>query len=92
MADQLLIVLITGANQGIGYYAAEQFAATGKHYVLLGSRDTTKGQKAVDTLVSTGTKKDRLEAVQIDINSDESIDAAVASIQKKFGRLDIVSS
>jgi NAD(P)-dependent dehydrogenase (short-subunit alcohol dehydrogenase family) len=41
MATKTLI-LITGANQGLGYYTAQQLAAEGKYHVLLGSRDFSK--------------------------------------------------
>ena len=87
-----LLTLITGANQGIGYYAAQQLAATGQHTVLLGSRDLAKGQKAVEELVKEGASREALDAVQIDVTDDESIEAAVKSIEGKYGRLDVVSS
>lgn len=87
-----LITLITGANQGLGYYAAQQFAASGKYFVYLGSRDHVKGQKAVDELVSSGSPKENISAIKIDVTSDESINEAVAQVDKEFGRLDIVRS
>jgi NAD(P)-dependent dehydrogenase (short-subunit alcohol dehydrogenase family) len=46
------LVLITGANQGLGYYAAQQLAATGNHHVLIGSRDINKANKAIETLAA----------------------------------------
>ena len=39
-------VLITGANSGIGYYAALELARKGAH-VLLGCRDRGKGEAAL---------------------------------------------
>lgn len=91
MAGDKLIVLVTGANQGIGHYAAQQFAATGKHFVFLGSRDLAKGKKAVEVLIAAGASPNSLEAIQIDLTSDESIVAAAETVKQKFGRLDIVS-
>ncbi|KAK5123325.1 hypothetical protein LTR85_002756 [Meristemomyces frigidus] len=91
MADKL-IVLVTGANQGIGLYAAQQFAATGKHHVFVGSRDLAKGEKAVATLVAEGVDKESLEAVQLDVTSDESIEAAAKIVLEKYGRLDILAN
>ncbi|KAM0712402.1 hypothetical protein Q7P37_011498 [Cladosporium fusiforme] len=87
------IILITGANQGLGYYAAQQLAAEGKYHVLLGSRDPSKGQKAVDSLVADDSMKVQaqdLEPVQIDINDDASIYAAAKAIEEKHGKLDIL--
>ncbi len=85
MADKL-ITLVTGANQGIGYQAVRKLAATGKYHVLLGSRDISKGQKAAEAIAS-----DSVEALQLDVDSDASIKSAAETVEKKFGRLDIVS-
>lgn len=87
------IILITGANQGLGYYAAQQLASEGKYHVLLGSRDLSKGQKAIESLVSDDSVKvdsQNLEPVQIDINDDASIYAAAKAIDEKYGKLDIL--
>ena len=94
MSTNKLITLITGANQGIGYYAAQKLACTGKHIVLIGSRDLKKGQKAIDELAldkSVSVNKADLEAVELDLDSDTSITAAAEKVDKKYGRLDIVS-
>ena len=85
MSDKL-ITLVTGANQGIGKWAAQKLAATGKHTVLLGARDVNKAQKTIDELGQADT-----EALQIDLDSDASINAAAETVEKKYGRLDIVS-
>ena len=93
MADKL-ITLIIGANQGIGFYGAQGLAATGKHHVLLGSRDLSKGKKAVEDIVADTSKpvdRANIEAIQIDCTSDASIYAAAEAVEKQFGRLDIVS-
>ena len=44
-------VLITGANSGIGYYAALELARKGAH-VLLGCRDQAKGDAALERIRS----------------------------------------
>lgn len=87
------IILITGANQGLGYYAAQQLAAEGKYHVLVGSRDISKGQKAVESLVSDDSVKvdaQDVEPLQIDINDDASIYAAAKAVEEKHGKLDIL--
>jgi len=89
MANKL-IVLISGANQGLGYFAAEHFATAGTYKAIVGSRDLAKGQKAVDELVAAGVKKEDLDVVQLDVTSDESIEKAAKTIDDKYGRLDIV--
>ncbi|KAK4508282.1 hypothetical protein PRZ48_002020 [Zasmidium cellare] len=88
-----LIVLITGANQGIGYHAAHQLAATGKYNVLLGARDINKGEKAVQGILSdksTNVDKDNVVPIQIELTSDESIAAAVKVVEEAYGRLDVL--
>lgn len=93
MSPNKLITLVTGANQGLGYYAAQQLAATGAHHVLLGSRDHAKGQKAADALVadaSVPVHADDVEALHIDVDDDASIEQAVKTVEDKFGRLDVV--
>ncbi|KAK5713751.1 hypothetical protein LTR17_017518 [Elasticomyces elasticus] len=86
------IVLITGANQGLGYYAAQQMASTGYH-VLVGSRDITKAGKAIEQLVaddSVKVSKENLEPIFIDVNSDESIQQAAKTVEDKYGKLDVL--
>lgn len=90
MSDKLL-VLITGANQGLGYHAAQQLATTGEHHVFLGSRDMTKAEEAIRTLTKDGgVYPANIEPIQIDVNSDASISAAAQSIEHNHGRLDIL--
>jgi NAD(P)-dependent dehydrogenase (short-subunit alcohol dehydrogenase family) len=90
MSDKLL-VLITGANQGLGYYAAQQLAATGNHHVLLGSRDIIKAETAVHNLVKEqGTDPTNISPIQIDVDSDLSIAAAAGNVEKTYGYLDIL--
>ena len=86
-----LITLITGANQGIGFHAAHRLAASGQHIILLGSRDLAKGQAAVEEITSDGDiNKSDIEALALDLDSDASIQSAAETVEKKYGRLDIV--
>ena len=92
MASKTLI-LITGANQGLGYYAAQQLASQGNYHVLIGSRDISKAEKAIQSLASDSTVKvssNDLEPIQIDIDDDASIAAAVKTIDAKYHKLDIL--
>jgi NAD(P)-dependent dehydrogenase (short-subunit alcohol dehydrogenase family) len=92
MATKTLI-LITGANQGLGYYTAQQLAGTGKYQVLLGSRDFSKAEKAIESLIADDSVKvdgKDLEPIQIDINDDDSIEAAAKKIDDKYHKLDIL--
>jgi NAD(P)-dependent dehydrogenase (short-subunit alcohol dehydrogenase family) len=87
------LILITGANQGLGYYAAQQLAASGTYHVLIGSRDFNKAKTAIEALANDSSVKvdaDYLEPLQIDINDDASISAAAETVEKKYGKLDIL--
>jgi NAD(P)-dependent dehydrogenase (short-subunit alcohol dehydrogenase family) len=93
MADSKPVILITGANQGLGYYAAQQLASTGQFRVLLGSRSLEKAHAAIDGLLKDPVyvvSKEDLEVLQIDVTDDESISAAAAEVQRRFGKLDML--
>lgn len=86
------IVLITGANKGIGYEAIKALINTDTPYhILLGSRDTSRGEEAVETL-SQGVPntKSTIEVVQIEVTDDQSVKKAVDYIQNKHGRIDVL--
>ncbi|QKX54496.1 uncharacterized protein TRUGW13939_01583 [Talaromyces rugulosus] len=89
MASTSRIVLITGANSGIGYATAKVLAAVSANYhVIIGARNTTKGAEAVQTLQSDPKTKGSLSTVHIDMNDKSSISAAAKQVEKDFGRVD----
>ena len=77
------IILITGANRGIGRELANQLAADGDT-VLLGARDIGATTKAAAEIGGNA------HAVQLDISSQASVDAATKRIAADFGRLDVL--
>nr|GAT44345.1 predicted protein [Mycena chlorophos] len=79
------IVLVTGANKGIGLEIVRQIANKAGYHVLLGARDAERGQKAVETLSGLP-----VEFLSLDIDDDASIAAAVKTVESKFGRLDVL--
>lgn len=87
------LILITGANQGLGYYTAQQLAGEGKYHVFIGSRNFSNAEKAIQSLISDNSVKvnaSDLEPIQIDINDDASIKAAAETIENKYHKLDIL--
>ena len=81
------VVLITGANKGIGFEVARQLAQRGMQ-VLLGSRVASRGQDAVNTLRGEGLSN--VDMVEIDVTKETSIAKAVALVQSRFGLLDVL--
>ena len=81
------VVLITGANKGIGFEVARQLAGKGMH-VLLGSRVPSRGQDAVNQLHSEGLSN--TEFIELDVTKETSIAKAVALVQSRFGVLDVL--
>ncbi|KAM0431379.1 hypothetical protein ACHAPT_005356 [Fusarium lateritium] len=83
-------ILVTGANRGIGYAIVQAIAARfPTSNIILACRSRTSAEEAIQTLryggVSTG-----LDHVELDIENDSSIEAAVAAVDKKYGSLDVL--
>ncbi|MEV4125494.1 SDR family NAD(P)-dependent oxidoreductase [Nocardia sp. NPDC049707] len=78
--------LITGASAGIGYFVAEQLAASGAT-VVLGCRDTAKADLAARTIAAR-VPDARLRSVRLDLADLASLPVAVADLG--VDRLDAV--
>ncbi|KAM5341844.1 hypothetical protein ACJ41O_014875 [Fusarium nematophilum] len=91
MADKDL-VLITGANTGIGFETVKALFRSGKPYhVLLGSRTPANADKAIAQLKDEiPDSKSTVEPIQIDITDDGSISKAFEHVKSKFGKLDVL--
>jgi len=79
----MTITVITGANKGLGYQSARRLIEIG-HHVIVGSRDVERGRAAASDL-GGGAR-----FVQLDVTSDNSVDAAIADIARHEGRIDVL--
>jgi len=80
-------ILVTGGNKGIGLAIVTKLLQDyPDSYLILGSRDTRRGQAAIAQLNELMTDSCyRLELLQLDVTSDESVKAAVELLKAKFG-------
>lgn len=79
--------LVTGANKGIGFEVAKQLAQQG-YFVYLGSRNRDNGLSALETLRADGLTN--VEAIQLDVTNDESVQRARQFIGQTTPVLDVL--
>lgn len=85
MSEQT-IVLVTGANKGIGYRIAAGLSARG-WCVGVGARDEQRRESAVQKLRAQGADA---FGVPLDVTDDASVTSAAGLLEDRFGRLDVL--
>ena len=86
------IVLITGANKGIGFEVARQLARKNFH-VFLGARNVNAGRVAAEKLraESEGEKQpNNVEFLEIDVSESDSVRRAAEEFSKHADHLDVL--
>ncbi|KAL2061048.1 hypothetical protein VTL71DRAFT_9100 [Oculimacula yallundae] len=87
-----IVVLITGANSGIGYATAKVIvSASNDFHVIMAGRTLEKVNTAKSEIEATGISG-RLSTIQLDVTDQASIDKAIVFVGDKYGRLDILIS
>jgi len=85
------IVVITGASSGFGALTARALAKAG-HTVYAGMRETA-GRNAPQVQAATDFSTQNsvdLRAIEMDVNSQESVDSAITRIESEHGRIDVL--
>ncbi|MCC8538740.1 SDR family oxidoreductase [Xanthomonas axonopodis pv. poinsettiicola] len=80
------IALVTGATRGIGLETVRQLARAGVHTLLAGR----KRDDAVAAALKLQAEGLPVEAIQLGVNDDISIAAAVGTVKERHGHLDIL--
>ena len=82
------IVIITGANSGLGYNNTIQFANKGAT-VIMACRNKQKGGNALSK-VKSKVPGAKLELMLLDLGSFESVSTFVTEFKSKYQRLDVL--
>ena len=84
-----IVVLVTGAASGLGIEAARALHATGAD-VFITARDTTKAQGVIDDIKKSSQGSGKLEVVEVNMNSFDSVKKAARVFLAKSSKLNIL--
>lgn len=85
------IIVITGASSGFGALTARALADAG-NIVYAGMRETTgrNASQVQAAITYSAEHKVDLRAIELDVNSQESVDTAITKIQDAHGYIDVL--
>ena len=81
------IALVTGASRGIGRAVAVELASAGYDIIVNYAGNELAADETVKLVEEKGTKAYKM---QFDVSNKEAVDAAVAEILEKYGKIDVL--
>ncbi len=78
--------VVTGAGSGIGRAVAEALAGTGRHVVCVGRR----ADRLAHTVARIAAAGGSAEALTVDVTDEPAVEAAMAEVARRHGRLDVL--
>ncbi|KAI1803937.1 NAD(P)-binding protein [Daldinia bambusicola] len=90
MASEKKVVLVTGGNTGLGFEIAKALCQSETPYeIIIGTRTVSKGEDAIATLRKEYPQSaSSLSVLQVDLDSDASLETAIETIENQYGQLD----
>lgn len=82
------VIVVTGANSGIGFEAAKEFARKGAQ-TILACRNMSKAEDALQSIL-TEIPEANAEIMQLDLASLASVRSFVEAFQDKYSQLDVL--
>jgi NADP-dependent 3-hydroxy acid dehydrogenase YdfG len=91
--NEVEVVLITGANTGLGYETVRSLCQSSSqaYTILLGGRDLEKAEAATKRVQKEfPDSPSTVRPIQVDIEHDESIAQAFEQVSNEYGRVDVL--
>lgn len=82
------VILVTGANSGLGLGTAKVLANKGAH-VVMAVRNMDKGRKAMNEILAT-TPSAQLDVLQVDLSDLNSVKQFAQNFKKRYSQLDVL--
>lgn len=82
------VVIVTGANSGLGFYTAKGLASKGAE-VIMACRNTGKAESALKEIISE-IPNAKLRMMELDLSDLTSVKSFVSNFKRAYSRLDIL--